>query len=377
MNTEVRPSPGLNLQHGFFRKIEQHQYNSQKQVKNEQVRKQETAKLAKKVGITNKSAKPTRQIYVPPSVRSSASTDDFAGLHMQNAHNIAYEQDLMMNGGVNRGPKVTFNLESGKELKSALKRSKSFGGSEALESNLGGLLHDREALSQEYEVLVRKALDNPNSLSSRQLMEVVRVLCSKAVENTQSAEPAAQMCFTIIQKENGETFLESLMNSCREWFNEKDKLLPRYMGGNTSGGHYRRWTAYVSFLMELYMKLKSQHYQLSCNTLENTGQTYILTTLLYESCMLILATAALNNVAEIECLRSVLITIGRYLESDSPERMQQLMALMRDAFLIPSVTAQVRKTLLELVELHASQWKLDLPQSMYYFPYTSMDRMGF
>ena len=45
---------------------------------------------------------------------------------------------------------------------------------------------------------------------------------------------------------------------------------------------------------------------------------------------------------------------------------------MRDSFLgtISANNQQMRKSVLELIELRASSWKFDLQQSMYYFPYT-------
>ncbi|XP_067135073.1 MIF4G domain-containing protein isoform X2 [Centruroides vittatus] len=367
MNQEAR-SPGLNMEHGFVKKIEHNQHLRQQQFKDDSVKRQEAAKLVRRVGFQNKTPKPSMELYRPPT--STEMTHKSGGnhrVHFQTTHS----------------PKSV-------DLKMMLQRSKSFGGTDLMEVAAVGF--ERDSFPLEYHGIIKRALHDPNSLPSRQLMEVVRVICSKAVESLQNAQPAAQMCFTIIEKEKGNTFLESLLNSCREWYNEKDKLLRNPISGTNilvsgNGAGSKRWTAYVSFLMELYLRLKSHHRTVTlANNAESTGsnttaqtpaaanQTLTLSVLIFECCQIILKPPSLNNVAEIECLRSLLSTIGRQLESDSLQRMQQIIALMRDAFIDPSISTQIRKTLLELVELHASQWQLDLPQTMYYFPYTTLDR---
>lgn len=406
MNQEVR-SPGLNMEHGFLKKIEHNQHLRQQQFKEDTVKRQETAKLARRVGFQNKTPKPSMELYRPPSLRMSEDFNTFNlkqySIAGNNGHNLvsdchaigmvsANTEMTHKSGGNHRVHFQTSHSPKSVDLKTMLQRSKSFGGTDLMEVAAVGF--ERDSFPLEYHGIIKRALHDPNSLPSRQLMEVVRVICSKAVESLQNAQPAAQMCFTIIEKEKGNTFLESLLNSCREWYNEKDKLLRSSVSGtniivSSNGAGSKRWTAYVSFLMELYLRLKSHHrtVTLAISNAENIGsstasqtpaaanQTLTLSMLLYECCQIILKPPSLNNVAEIECLRSLLLTIGRQLENDSVQRMQQIIALMRDAFIDPSISTQIRKTLLELVELHASEWQLDLPQTMYYFPYTTpLDR---
>lgn len=76
---------------------------------------------------------------------------------------------------------------------------------------------------------------------------------------------------------------------------------------------------------------------------------------------------------QMECLRSVLTIAGRAVERDAPQRMATLVGRLRQAFVQPGLSAQARKTLLELIELHASGWQLNLAQQLYYFPYTSLE----
>ncbi|CAL1297703.1 unnamed protein product [Larinioides sclopetarius] len=274
------------------------------------------------------------------------------------------------------------------ELKSALKRSKSFTADES-PRGIESIGFEKDAFPLEYQGLIRRAVLDPNSLSCQKLMELVRLICCKAVESVQYATPAAQLCFSIIEKEHDHTFLESLQNCCREWYNERDKLLraPFLTSVGTTAAGMRRWTAYLSFITELYLHVKNQHCQMiqSTNSGNLTGQllgphpnspmahlALTLQTLLYESANIILKPPSLNCEGEIAILRKMLSSVGKQLEADCSQRMEQLVINLRDAFIYPSINAQIRKTLLELIELHASGWQLDLPQTLYYFPYTRL-----
>ena len=62
------------------------------------------------------------------------------------------------------------------------------------------------------------ALQDPNSLSARSHMELVRQIFTKVVETQKISELAAKFCIYIIERERRETFLESLLNTCQEWY---------------------------------------------------------------------------------------------------------------------------------------------------------------
>ncbi|XP_013789465.1 uncharacterized protein LOC106473329 isoform X2 [Limulus polyphemus] len=395
-----KTGPNLNMSQGYTHKLPYYQ-SSQQQTKEHGTQHPMNEKQTHKTAPSSR-FRPTLELYQPPSIRIPDDVTGFTKQISGNSGRVVQNNTNNMNTLLEPVPqktnsgalKVHFQSSENKTSThrfSALKRSKSFGGSEVIEMATAGF--DRNDCPIEYQGLVKKALQDPNSLSSRQLMEVVRVLCNKAVQSVQNAEPAAQMCFTIILKDKSETFLESLLNSCREWYNERDKLLRSsltscHSGPDGTGETPRRWTAYIFFLTELFLRFKSLHrnviqtmpFQVGDNGSSSTPTPAIedrslpLMMLIFECCEIILKPPSLNCLAEIECIRSVLTSVGRQLEIDSPQRMYQLIALMRDAFISPSVFARVRKTILELVELHASQWELDLPQTMYYFPYTSMNR---
>ncbi|KAH8036216.1 hypothetical protein HPB51_020451 [Rhipicephalus microplus] len=71
-------------------------------------------------------------------------------------------------------------------------------------------------------------------------------------------------------------------------------------------------------------------------------------------------------VIAVKCLRTALTTAGEAAERGSPARMAALVSCLRDAFLLSDVPEEARLTLLELVELRASGWKLSLVQQLFY-----------
>ncbi|GFW47741.1 MIF4G domain-containing protein [Trichonephila clavipes] len=315
-------------------------------------------KSPKRSGSTTKSPRPPMEIYSPRKIISKNGTK----VHF-------------VEGNVAKKPSPPPSTTLPVELKSALKRSKSFTADES--RGIENIGFDRDAFPLEYQGLIRRAVLDPNSLSCQKLMELVRLICSKAVESVQYASPAAQLCFSIIEKEHDHTFLESLQNCCREWYNERDKLLrsPFLTSVGTTAAGMRRWTAYVSFLTELYLHVKNQHCQMIQPTQSgqligphpNSPMAHLaltLQTLLYECANIILKPPSLNSEGEIGILRKMLSSVGKQLEADCAQRMQQLVINLRDAFINPSINAQIRKTLLELIELHASGWQLDLPQTI-------------
>jgi hypothetical protein len=333
-------------------------------------RKQENLKSSKRSGQT-KSPKPPMEIYSPRKI-----------LHKNGSKVHFVEGNVTKKSS---SPPNSTVLPA--ELKSALKRSKSFTVNETNELETIGF--ERDAFPMEYQGLIRRAVLDPNSLSCQKLMELVRLICSKAVEHIQYSGPAAHLCFSIIEKEHDHTFLESLQNCCREWFNERDKLLrsPFLTPRGTTASGLQRWTSYILFLTELYLRVKSQH----CHVVQTTetGSTSVqvigphpnspmahlaltLQTLLFECANIVLKPPSLTNEGEIDILRKILTTVGKELEKDAAQRMQHLVCNLRDAFINPSINAHIRKTLLEVIELHASNWQLDLPQTLYYFPYTRL-----
>ncbi|KAL3250448.1 hypothetical protein MRX96_055513 [Rhipicephalus microplus] len=74
----------------------------------------------------------------------------------------------------------------------------------------------------------------------------------------------------------------------------------------------------------------------------------------------------LDHHTKVECLRRALTTAGEAAERGAPARMVALVACLRDAFLSPDVPEDDRLTLLELIEMRASRWKLSREQQLSY-----------
>lgn len=408
----VPQSPGLNMEHGFIRQIENNQLTRDKQAKEEVARRnRDSNKFHRKVGFH---AKPAIEIYRPPSLRTSGEFSlTGSDSDMENYVASFTHPQLQSSGGNNGGKlskskstshahRVRFQLEhhvptatstsnittqplpsssSSSSTSSAinsslsegyiLKRSRTYAPGE-LKSFSNDL--DLSGFSVDVQSTIKRAIQDPNQLAARQLMEIVRHLFNRVLESVRYAEPTARLCITIIQKEKNETFLESLLNSCREWYNERDRLASLVSGSNNQSAQPQppppvkpnRWVAYVTFLYELYTRLKSrkQSPMVATNTMPST----VVLTLLTECCLLFLRPTSLMGHGEIECLFIVLTSVGRDLATECPQRMQSLMSAVREAFLVPDISPSVHKTLLQLIELNASHWQMMAPAVTYYYP---------
>lgn len=257
-----------------------------------------------------------------------------------------------------------------------VKRSKSLGSADMrachLEAATPTTIPDLGPFSNDVQTVITKAATDPNGLSGRQLMEVVRHLFTRLVEATRHAEPAARLCISIIEKEKSETFLETLCNTCQEYFQERDRLLRNNPPATYAGfvPAHPRWIAYMTFLNEMYTQLKRRHVQLMTKRTRNseTPPGLLLLGLLAQCCQVCLKENSVNSLAETECLFFVLTGIGKDIEVELPHQMARVMTGARDAFLNTVRVPAVRKTLLQLIEMHAARWQLPASSVMYYYP---------
>ena len=95
----------------------------------------------------------------------------------------------------------------------------------------------------------------------------------------------------------------------------------------------------------------------------------VLLTLLWKCLQDCLQPPFVNSLPETDCLFFILTCIGKDLDIELPAQLQQLLGSVRDAFLAEDTTLPaVRKTLLQLIELHAAHWQLPAPAVAYYYP---------
>ncbi|XP_075559268.1 uncharacterized protein LOC142590723 [Dermacentor variabilis] len=218
--------------------------------------------------------------------------------------------------------------------------------------------------------VVEQALLDPDVLTPEQVERLVRVLCKKAIHEADCAEPAAKFCATVIMKETGDTFLDFLMDSCRDHFRQREQLQPGCAGtGKTteqprkSGEPSHRWTGFVSFLAGLLTAITERG---SVVGTKLCGRAFCLAAMLCECCKNMVDAMTQDSAAELECLRFALKSAGSSAERAAPLRVAALAKCLRDRFLAEKCPPGVRVALLELLELRASGWKMEARQERYY-----------
>jgi hypothetical protein len=202
-------------------------------------------------------------------------------------------------------------------------------------------------------------MEDPNQLSSRAVMDLVKIIMERVVEGIRYCETGAKLCISIIEKEKNQTFLESLLNMCQQWYQERDKILRGIKAGDGT-----RFTSFMWFLTEMCSQLKRHQIK---EQYESLQPDLVLLSVLAKCCQACVS-LPIKCLSETECLFFVLTSIGRDLESELPQQLEQLLASVRDGFLASAGSPAVRRTLLQLIELHASNWQLPGSSVLYYYP---------
>ncbi|XP_035911041.1 uncharacterized protein LOC118511720 isoform X1 [Anopheles stephensi] len=253
-----------------------------------------------------------------------------------------------------------------------LQRSKSLSSADTLTRGLASLglgigveANDIGMFSPEVQAAITKAIEDPNQLNARCLMDLAAQLLHRAVEGRRYSLPISRLCISIIAKEKKETFLEALLNTCRQWYQERDKVLGAMP--NSKNPSRPRFTSFMAFLTEMFCQLKRRQLQLRTEC-DGVPPPLVLLTVLGKCCEDCVQ-PPVRSLSEIECLFFVLTCIGRDLETHLPQQLESLLAGVRDAFLNSAASAPaIRRTLLQLIELQASHWQLPGNTVLYYYP---------
>ncbi|XP_041978831.1 CBP80/20-dependent translation initiation factor isoform X2 [Aricia agestis] len=245
-----------------------------------------------------------------------------------------------------------------------LKRSKSLTSADALASGMAamGLAADAGDLGNfppEIQECIDRALEDPNSVCARTLMDAVGHLVARAVESPRYALPAARRCIAVVEREQTETFLESLLNTCQQWYQDREKLLSAVVGGGRP-----RLMAFLSFLLEMYCQLRRRAIQRRGASAQPGHVLLALICKCCEDCI----RQPVPSPGDTENLFFVLTYIGRDLETQLPGDLERLLSAVRDAFINSASAPSIRRTLLQLIELHASRWQLPGCAVLYYYP---------
>ncbi|XP_034946252.1 uncharacterized protein [Chelonus insularis] len=294
-------------------------------------------------------------------LNTSASSGNI--LHISNQNRVHFNVEPKSQHSSSKPGKLTKSLSFVSSY--GLKRSKSFN-NDVLVSKANNI-SDIAALGKFptaiQDVLI-KAIEDPNVLNSRSLMELVRHILTRVVEHNRYAEHAAKICIKIIEKETKETFLESLLNTCQQWYQDHTKSLQ-----DITVCH--RFSAFMTFLNEMYCQLKRRQLQLKTQH-EGVPPGRVLLTLLWKCCLDCLQPSFINSLPEMESLFYILTCVGKDLDVELPIQLEQLLANVRDTFLVENSTLpSVRKILLQIIELHAAHWQLPASALVYYYSSSS------
>lgn len=301
----------------------------------------------------------TNRVKFAPDTRNHKSAHNQYGQFNNNNSNPYATQQQSLQAGMD----VYMNGNT-------LQRSKSLSSADALTRGMAGLglglgneVADIGQFTPEVQQLIDTALEDPNKLNSRCLMELTSQFIKRAVESRRFALPISRLCLNIIAKEQKETFLEALLNTCRQWYQEREKLLFAIQGMKSPSRV--RFTAFMAFLTEMFCQLKRRQLQLRTHN-DGTPPPLVLLSLLSKCCEDCVR-PPVRSLSEIECLFYVLTCIGQEMEQQLPQQLELLIALVRDAFLnAGDAPPAIRRNLLQLIELHASNWQLPGNTVLYY-----------
>ncbi|CAH2048818.1 unnamed protein product, partial [Iphiclides podalirius] len=307
-----------------------------------------------------------RPVLPPHALLNSTSSGNVPHVGGPRVHFKLQPQQL---GEKKRSPPSSLSNSNGKSVRpqpfaAGLKRSKSLTSADTLASGMAALglaadAGDLGTFPPDIQECIDKALDDPNAVAARTLMDAVGHLVSRAVESPRYALPAARRCIAVVEREQTETFLESLLNTCQQCYHDRDKLL-----GAVVGGGRPRLMAFLSFLLEMYCQLRRR-------AIHRRGASaqpgHVLLTLICKCCEDCIR-QPVPSPSDTENLFFVLTYIGRDLEAQLPGELERLLSAVRDAFLNTAAAPSIRRTLLQLIELHASRWQLPGCAVLYYYP---------
>ncbi|XP_037912759.1 uncharacterized protein LOC119652601 isoform X2 [Hermetia illucens] len=283
--------------------------------------------------------------------------------HMpQNSNSVNNQQILQNHNGPGSPNSIQLPIQRSKSLSSADVLAR---GSAGLGLALGNDATDIGKFPPDVQGLIDKAMNNPNELNARCLMELTHQIMQRAVEGRRYALPMSRLCIAIIAKEIKETFLEALLNTCRQWYQEREKVLYSIQGMKSPSR--TRFTSFMSFLTEMFCQLKRRQLQIHSHNKRESPALILLS--LLSKCCEDCVKPPVRSLSEIECLFFVLTCIGRDLETHLPQQLEALLSSVRDAFLNSSAPT-IRRTLLQLIELQASRWQLPGNTVLYYYPST-------
>lgn len=363
--------PGLDMNHGFVKKIQNIQMEQRRQLALQNAA--HSSASCTPAGL-QRAAKPAIQIYRPPPARQAEKENQrdqgfkaslkCEPLKSTTNHNPAAQQipQLRRSGVKDHVP--------AKETSSA-----ACGEPPARSSQLQSKDEDKQDTILAYDSIVKQALQDPTTLKPKELQWLAGHITQTATRGAKHAEDAAKFCHQIATTVKNGAFVESLLNSCCELFEQREQLMsPPQTSGNVS----MLWMPCVTFVAKLLVEFWSFDPECGADAADavcnkgshgsSKGVAQQLASLLCNCFHAMLRPSSLGSVAETECLRSAMTASGRAMQNVQPQLTSMLMKRVRDAFFEPAISIRTKKILEELIELRSSGWQMSLSQQTYYNP---------
>ncbi|XP_060791399.1 CBP80/20-dependent translation initiation factor isoform X2 [Neoarius graeffei] len=184
--------------------------------------------------------------------------------------------------------------------------------------------------------------------SEETLSEIVHTIYSKAVRDRGFAATAAKLCYKMaLFMVEGTKFRSLLLNMLQKDFTRREELQQTDV---------ESWLGFITFLCEVFSTMRS-----------STGEPFRVLVCPIYTCLRELLESAEVKEDAVLCCSMELQSAGRLLEEQLPEMMMELLAAVRDKMLSPSESPLTRSLLMEVIELHAHQWRpLEALTTQYY-----------
>ncbi|XP_078692300.1 MIF4G domain-containing protein-like [Branchiostoma floridae x Branchiostoma belcheri] len=363
---EVKPSPGLDLRHGFVHKIRKQLVKRDQSEKDSEAEKKKIAKR-QLAGMRKPTVKrPTQLTYCPPARRersvspsSSVSTTSLESSSSGDSGVITANGEKPATNGTTTVKKPPTDDEemttqrfssSNKQDKtmSSFPEQRSTTPDHSICGDQNANNYDIDGFGEEAQWYIRQALQDPTSLRKQDLCQVFNVVMWRAMEEPDWARTGAELCHAIIQVEVEKEQYDCVPTRVFQ-SHLRLKLLEQEMEAETLHEQsVSAWVGYVRFLCLCYhvIRVKGSPLMTMIDSVFN--------------CLSLLAfPGPLKNEMQVDCLYHLLVQMGPSLDQTVPDRMEDLFAVLRDRFLSFKTPPLARHRLLQLIELRSGGWEME------------------
>lgn len=199
--------------------------------------------------------------------------------------------------------------------------------------------------------LVKSA--NSYITSEEKMKEVAVMICTKAMRNPLTAESGALLCNEMSNRMvSGTSFRTVLLNIVQGHFKNRHQLIMKAIENDKDN----EWCGFVNFLTQLFLNLR---------TLSNERLKALINPV-YDCLFLILEEKSLNYILS-KCFLDNLKIAGPSLNESNPQKMSQLMSVLRDNCVVAgNLPVEARRNLLQCLEYYAREWKSHALDASYY-----------